>query len=92
MRRDERVEKEGACFNSDHYLCDLYESDNVMACLNFQTPWGKLLTKSTASDSDGNWDKFSRDEQETLVSLPAKRQLLDKETVTSVYLGLADIL
>jgi len=79
QRQEERIEKEIEDFNSDHYLCDLFESDGVDECLSYK-------------DSVDEGAKFSKEEQEQLIALPTRKHVLDKEALTCVYMGLVDIL
>jgi len=79
QRLDERIEKEIEEFNSDHYLCDLFESDGVDECLSYKTPTAEEV-------------KFSKEDQEQLIALPTRKHVLDKEEMPCVYMGLVDIL
>ena len=43
-RRLEREENEKLNFDEDHYLCDLYQSDQIDHLLGFKTTWDELLS------------------------------------------------
>jgi len=86
QRQEERLLMEKEHFNSDHYLCDLFESDGVDECLSYRTEW------SGSSGQNSGQVKFTKEEQEQLIALPKKKHFLEKQTLTYVYMGLVDIL
>jgi len=97
-REEARKERELSDFNSDHYLCDLYDSvDEVEECLAYKSP---LLACVTSPDMSGPLSvdpahpclAFTATEQEQLLSLPTKQVVVPPSLLPSVHLGLADLL
>ena len=90
-RDSARKQKEEMEFSSDHYLCDLYESEvEIEECLAEPSPF------SACVDWEGPEPHpslaFSRSEQEQLLALPAKQLLVPPSLTAATYLGLADLL
>ena len=87
-RKEARLEMELACFDPDHYLCDLYESDDVKRLTERQSRWRKIL------DGEVNADdlEFSDKDRERLVSLPKREYLVEKADKGAVFFGLVDII
>lgn len=83
-RREKRLELESQAFSPDHYLCDLFEPDDVLQYyLKNESPWGDKDRKNVA---------FSDQETEKLISLSNKSVEVAKEDKSAVLLGLVDIL
>jgi protein SHQ1 len=89
-RREVRTEMESACFSSDHYLCDKFESDEVKRLIGTKSVWRKILDGGGGKDVEDV--AFNDKDRERLVSLPRKEYLVDKTDLNSVYFGLVDIL
>eukprot|EP00092_Neocalanus_flemingeri_P037265 GFUD01040586.1.p1 GENE.GFUD01040586.1~~GFUD01040586.1.p1 ORF type:complete len:480 (+),score=203.74 GFUD01040586.1:44-1483(+) len=98
-REEARQEKELRDFNSDHYLCDMFDSvAEVEECLSYQSPLlacvsGPLTTTGPLSvDHQHPCLSFTTSEQDQLLSIPPKQLLVTPSLLPSVHLGLADLL
>uniref|UniRef100_A0A0L8GX17 Protein SHQ1 homolog n=1 Tax=Octopus bimaculoides TaxID=37653 RepID=A0A0L8GX17_OCTBM len=91
-RTQKRCELEAEKFDPDYYIADFIDEENIIKKLcSYVCPW--------SCEKDGNLVHFPKSsdltEQEKyiLTQLPKKQYLLDNpKDVTSVYLGLVDIL
>ena len=87
QRREVRTEMESACFDPDHYLCDLFESDEVLRLAGNKSLWRKVLDREVAEEA-----AFSDKDRERMMALPKRVPLVEKADLNSVYFGLVDIL
>ena len=99
LQRDTaRKEKELTDFNSDHYLCDMYDSvDEIEECLAYVSPLRACITSPANEDSITVNQahpclSFTKEEQEQLLALPTKKLVVSSSNLPSVHLGLADLL
>ncbi|XP_076869806.1 protein SHQ1 homolog [Brachyhypopomus gauderio] len=90
-RRRNRLAEETSVFCADHYLCDLYEGEEIrQVCLNFKPWWSEV---EPASDSHSETTvTFTDEEKEQMRKLPTRSHLLDPATRGTVWLGLLDVL
>lgn len=88
-RRALRAAKENEDFSEDHYLADLYESDQIQYFLHVPNPWHGLLQNEVELK---NWSGLTDLEREKLIALPKKEYLIEPDHLQSVYYGLIDIL
>ena len=86
QRREVRREMESACFDSDHYLCDLFESDEVLRLAGNKSLWQKVLDGEEAAVALSDGDR------EKMLALPKREFLVAKGDLNAVYFGLVDIL
>jgi len=88
-----RKERELNDFNSDHYLCDMYESvAEVDECLSYKSPLLACMSGPSIVDSHHPCLSFTSSEQEQLLALPPKQLVVSPSLLPSVHLGLADLL
>ena len=80
-KRQQRLVSEQERFFGEHYLADLYDSDEIPEILSFQPWWSKSLGQLTLSE----------EAKELMLKLPRKKYLIDVDVLPSVYLGLVDI-
>ena len=100
VERDKsRTEMELRDFDSDHYLCDLYESvEEIESCLASPAPFlscisGPADLSQPVSVTEGCPAlSFSPAEQELLLGLPRVSTAVTGAVLPSVHYGLADIL
>nr|XP_022299523.1 protein SHQ1 homolog isoform X3 [Crassostrea virginica] len=83
-RRTLREQAEGEKFDPDHYIADLYDDDNIQHLMQYDPPWCYSTKDATV--------EFTDEEKEKMKNLPKKEYLLDDAMVTTLYLGLIDIL
>ena len=90
----ERQKMEAASFDSDHYLCDLYETEEINEILAYETDWRKLV--SSSADSSINQRNpllaFSSEEQERLLALPRRTHKMTDKARLPVFFTLLDLL
>ncbi|XP_059096831.1 protein SHQ1 homolog [Tigriopus californicus] len=87
-RRALRIAKENEDFSEDHYLADLYDSDQIQYYLQAANPWQDLLQ----NESDLEDWSLTDVERDKLIALPKKEYLIEPDSLQSVYYGLIDIL
>ncbi|XP_062567775.1 protein SHQ1 homolog, partial [Saccostrea cucullata] len=84
MREDAETEK----FDPDHYLADLYDDENIQQIMKYEPPWCFEKEKEDTSKKI----EFTDEELHKMKGLPKKEYLLDEAMVTTLCLGLIDIL
>jgi len=92
VRLRERREMETTSFDSDHYLCDLYETEEINTILSYQTSWNKLCATGEHIDERNPLVAFSSGEQEQLLALPRRTHKLTEKEKVPVFLTLVDLL
>ncbi|XP_061179082.1 protein SHQ1 homolog [Saccostrea echinata] len=87
-RRTMREHAETEKFDLDHYIADLLDDESIQQIMKYEPPWCfEVGKKDTAKKIE-----FTDEEQQKMKSLPKKEYLLDDAMVTTLYLGLIDIL
>jgi len=82
-RNNQRIESEKDKFDSDHYLADLYDDDEILSVISYNPWWCK----------DGYHKViFTQQENEILQALPQKEYLVSDKEKHIILLGLVDIL
>ena len=79
QRRELRLEQERAAFSEDHYLCDLFETEEVDRLMSHEHDEDRLT-------------RYSEEEQTKLVSLRKEIPVVGKADRLPVYHGLVDLL
>ncbi|XP_026855476.2 protein SHQ1 homolog isoform X2 [Electrophorus electricus] len=89
-RRRDRLDAETSVFCADHYLCDLYEGEEMrQVYLNFKPWWSEM---APPSDSHAEITvTFTDEEKEQMRKFPNRSHLLDPATRRTIWLGLLDI-
>lgn len=85
-RRTMREQAETEKFDPDHYIADLYDDDAIQQIMKYDPPWCYM-----SEDKDIKVE-FTDEEKQKMKNLPKKEYLLDDAMVTTLYLGLIDIL
>nr|XP_056702722.1 protein SHQ1 homolog [Euleptes europaea] len=99
-RRKQRLVAEGAKFDPDHYLADVFEDEAIHHLLKYKPWWVKACAKKMDSEKHSPPDEFKQtaivsfteEEKEQLRKFTNRTYLLDKRTCHQVYLSLLDIL
>lgn len=95
MRMKKKMELESKKFDPDYFIADFLDEDEMVCTVcHYIPPWVKLWNESQEKGVPyQSLIKLNSDEQYQLTLLPKKEYLLDDaEILTSVYLGLVDIL
>ncbi|XP_005092146.1 protein SHQ1 homolog [Aplysia californica] len=79
-----RTEQEQESFDCEHYLADLFDDSLIQEVINVKL---KELT-----GTEGVSTILSEKDQELLLQLPRREYIIDDSVLTSVYLGLVDLL
>ncbi|KAK2857751.1 hypothetical protein Q7C36_005670 [Tachysurus vachellii] len=88
-RRSDRLDTETTIFCTDHYLCDLYEGEEMRQVhLDFKPWW---IEPKPDSDAE-SIVTFTDEEKEQLRKFTNRSYVLDKATRYHVWLGLVDII
>lgn len=82
-RRQKRLETETSDFNSDHYIADLIDNEEICELMHLVTPWSKLSKDST---------EFTSSELDFLKDLPNISYNLSAQQITYCQNGLLEIL
>jgi len=82
-RNIERLESEQDDFDSDHYLADLYEDEEIQPVLSYSPWWCKNGYHKVV---------FTQQENDVLQTLPRKEYLISNQEQQVILLGLVDIL
>lgn len=98
-RRIARITHEESSFNSDHYIADYMEDEQIQMVLKYQPEWisqlkqwneqSKNVPKSI--EPDDTIVSFTSEEKYQMKNLPNREFMLDKATLHSIYLGLVDV-
>lgn len=91
---EDRLLAETRQFSYEHYLADLYQDEEIQACLAFSPSWNDLC-KEVKSSSCSNPDEivhFTSEEKERLRRLPNKEYLIERPEAQTLFFGLIDIL
>ena len=82
-RREARIEQEKGAFSEEHYLGDLFESEEV----------DRIIQLGLWQEEEGEEEEdITREEQERMLSLPRQIPPVSKEDLPAVFCGLVDLL
>lgn len=88
-RRADRLNTEMTIFCSDHYLCDLYEGEEMRQIHLSLKPWWSELKPDPSTESIVT---FTNEEKEQMRKFTNRSYVLDKATRCQVWLSLVDII
>lgn len=95
MRMEQKYDFESKKFDADHFIADFIDADKKICNIcDYVSPWVKLWHESQEKGiSPESLTELTPDEQYKLTILPKKEFLIDDSAIlTTVYLGLVDIL